>query len=78
MSTSNLRDRCAEILVKNQNMLFPDELHAFVLAEIGRSASNKLEDSSALVLFFETPEGAQEVAAAIQEAMPGLVEKRWP
>ena len=55
-----------------------DDLYAFVLSEIGRAASEQFADSNALVLFCASPEGAKEIAAAIQEAMPGLVEKNWP
>jgi NAD(P)-dependent dehydrogenase (short-subunit alcohol dehydrogenase family) len=55
-----------------------DDLYAFVLSEIGRAASEQFADSNALVLFCASPEGAKEIAAAIQEAMPGLVEKKWP
>jgi hypothetical protein len=86
-----MKDRCAEMV---RNLREPksdgglieasawyklvDDLHAFVLSEIGRAANEKLADSSALVLFFASPEGAEEVAKAIQEAMPGLVERKWP
>jgi hypothetical protein len=75
-----LRDRCAEFIAKISPTPEDDvkSLEAFVLSEIGRAASEKLADSSALVLFFASPEGAEEVAKAIQEAMPGLVERKWP
>lgn len=91
MNPSALENRCAEMLrnlrePKGNDGLIQAEvwyklvsdLHAFVLAEIGRAASDKLADASALVLFFSSPEGADEVAKAIQEAMPGLIERKWP
>jgi len=83
---AKLRDRCAEHLSMIMGPMqdvpgwddYVSNLHAFVLSEIGRAANEKLADSSALVLFFSSPEGADEVAKAIQEAMPGLVERKWP
>ena len=77
---AKLRDRCAELHARMGVIhdVSVDDLHAFVLSEIGRAASEKLADSSALVLFFASPEGADEVAKAIQEAMPGLIERKWP
>lgn len=88
---SKLHDRCADMVSSMRDQLpigglidsalfgkIAEDLHAFVLAEIGRAANEKLADSSALVLFFSSPEGADEVAKAIQGAMPGLVERKWP
>lgn len=77
---SKLRDRCADFInrPRGNGSRLADDLHAFVLAEIGRAANEKLADSSALVLFFANPEGAEQVFQAIQGAKPGLVERKWP
>jgi hypothetical protein len=88
---SALENRCAEMLrnlrePKSDDGLIQAEvwyklvtdLHAFVLSEIGLVANEKLADSSALVLFFASPEESEYFAKAIQEAMPGLVERKWP
>jgi len=75
---SKLRERCAEILVKNQNVMFPDELYAFVMSEIGRAADERFDDSSPLVLFFTTPADRQELVDAIKTEKPNMLSKHWP
>jgi hypothetical protein len=55
-----------------------DDLLAFVLAEIGRSADVSLEKSLPLVLYFQTDEDREEFIAAVREAKPGMMSKRLP
>jgi hypothetical protein len=55
-----------------------DDLMAFVLAEIGRSADVALEKTLPLVLYFQTDEDREEFIAAVHEAKPGMMSKRLP
>ncbi len=79
-----LRDRCkahfAQMTV--DGMLRQgspvDDLTAFVASEIGRAADSVLEDSLPLCLYFTTEEDRAEFIAAVHEAKPGMIAKRWP
>jgi hypothetical protein len=83
-ATQNLRDRCVDFVHRvNYNATFnqPDpveDLVAFVTTEIARAADSRLEDSTPLALFFHSKEDRDEFVAAIIEAKPGMISKRWP
>jgi hypothetical protein len=55
-----------------------EDLLAFVVTEIGRTADERFEDSIPMALFFRTPIDREEFLAAIMEAKPGMISKRWP
>jgi hypothetical protein len=79
-----LRDRCKEMVGQLQRNAMlrqgspVDDLTAFVVSEIGRAASTTLDDSLPLCLYFDNKEDREEFVAAVQEAKPGMVSKRWP
>ena len=81
---SSLRDRCREMLgTLNRNAMLRqgspvDDLLAFVLAEIGRSADDRLAESLPLVLYFATDQDRDEFVAAVQEAKPGMTSRKLP
>lgn len=78
MNEQKLRERCTALLNKHQNVLFPDELYAFVMSEIGRAADDVLDEAEALVLFFTSGEDRQELLDAIRAEKPGMLSKSWP
>lgn len=55
-----------------------DDLMAFVVAEIGRSADDRLAETLPLVLYFATKQDRDEFVAAVQEAKPGMVARKLP
>ena len=81
---ASLRDRCREFLAKAQRDAIMrqgspvDDLMAFVVAETGRSADLRLEETLPLCLYFATNADRDEFIAAVREAKPGMVMKRMP
>lgn len=79
-----LRDRCKAFYQKAQRdaMLRQnspvDELLNFVVSEIGRAADSRLESSLPLCLYFNTEEDRAEFVAAVHEAKPGMIARKWP
>jgi hypothetical protein len=55
-----------------------ETLVAFVTAEIGRTADERLDDSLPLCLYFATAEDRAGFVALIREAKPGMVMKEVP
>lgn len=82
--SSRLRDRCKTFLNKLQTdaMLRQgspvDDLMAFVIAETGRAADPRLEETLPLCLYFGTVEERDEFVGLVQQANPGMVMKRMP
>lgn len=81
---TTLRDRCKAFIQKaaqdailRQNSPV-DELVNFVVSEIGRAADHSLEDCLPLCLYFSTDEDRKEFVAAVQEAKPGMIARKWP
>jgi hypothetical protein len=54
------------------------DLEAFVVTEIGRAADKRLENSLPLALYFPTPKDRDEFVAAVMEAKPGMISRKWP
>lgn len=79
-----LRDRCKEMVgTMQRNGILRlgspvDDLTAFVVSEIGRAADARLDDTLPLCLYFGSKEDREEFVAAVQEAKPGMIAKRWP
>lgn len=80
----SLRDRCAEFLseMRTNAMLRQgsavDDLIAFVIAEQGRKADRRLEQSLPLVLYFADNAARDEFIALYMEAKPNAVVKKLP
>lgn len=55
-----------------------EDLTAFVVSEIGRAADSKLEHSLPLCLYFSSEQDREEFIAAVHEAKPNMIAKRWP
>ena len=55
-----------------------DDLVAFVLSEIGRTADERLDDTKSLILYFPTDADRAEFKALVMEAKPGMVAKEIP
>jgi hypothetical protein len=55
-----------------------DLLFAFVIAEIGRSASTKFEKSAPLCLYFEDDASREEFIEVFKEAKPNVVTRKLP
>jgi len=53
-------------------------LRDFVHSEVGRAASETLEDSAPVVLYLATEQDRADFIAAIHEALPGMIERKWP
>jgi hypothetical protein len=79
-----LRQRCGAFLVAlRQNAVLRegspvDDLMAFVIAETGRKADERLEGSAPLCLYFTTMAEREEFVALFQEAKPNATIKRLP
>jgi len=79
-----LRDRCKKQYqdMSRDAMLRQgspvDDLMAFVVSEIGRAADEKLGDSVPLCLYFTSKEDREEFIAAVREAKPNMISRRWP
>jgi len=55
-----------------------ENLMAFVVAETGRAADERLEESLPLCLYFGSDEDREEFVAMVREAKPGMMMKRLP
>ena len=55
-----------------------DDLMGFVLAEIGRTADPRLEESLPVVMYFGSDADRDEFIALVHEAKPGMMAKRFP
>lgn len=81
---TSLRDRCRALLdnLKTDGILRQgspvDTLRDFVIAEIGRSADERLDSSAPLCLYFATEEDREEFIEIFKEARPNAVCKRMP
>lgn len=79
-----LRERCKEMIDKlSQNAILRqgspvDDLMAFVLAEQGRTADYRLEETMPLILYFEDEAGRADFIKVVREVKPGMVAKRIP
>lgn len=78
----DIRDRCKEFYQQQQinGMLRQgdpvEDLMAFVISEIGRSADVSLKETLPLCLYFDSAQDRDEFVAAIQEAKPGMRSKK--
>lgn len=68
----NIGDELADI-TKMADLLF-----GFVVAEVGRSASTKFENSAPLCLYFEDDASREEFIEAFKEAKPNVVTRKLP
>lgn len=81
---STLRERCKALLEEMITMSIDDDnddidnLMAFVLAEKGRSADRRLEESLPLVLYCEDDAFRDELIAAFKAVRPNIVTKKMP
>lgn len=79
-----LRNRCKAFYQKSRQdaMLRQnnpvDELVNFVVSEIGRAADTRLEESLPLCLYFASKQDREEFIAAVREAKPGMISRKWP
>jgi len=79
-----LRDRCQEMLAKiHRDAILRqgspvDDLMAFVIAETGRTADERLEDSKPLCLYFANDLDRDEFIELVREAKPNMITKRMP
>lgn len=76
-----LLDRCTEFLQSDTGYCDPGralDLRDFVHSEIGRAASETLEDSAPVVLYLATEQDRADLTGAIHEALPGMIERKWP
>jgi len=55
-----------------------DELMAFVIAETGRAADARLEETLPLCLYFTDEADRDEFVAAVQEIKPNMVMRKLP
>lgn len=79
---STLRSRCANFLLNQDPMTRKgsplDDLIAFVIAETGRKADAKLDQSLPLCLYFPTAADREEFIDAFLEAKPHLTARKLP
>ena len=79
-----LRDRCKEMCSQMQRngMLRQgspvDDLMAFVQAELGRTADDRLENTCSLILYFGNEEDRAGFKALVAEAKPNWMMKEIP
>ena len=80
-----LRGRCTKFLtdmIRNMPSAHVDELVSdlmdFVVAETGRTAEERLDQSLPLCLYFATKENREEFVALMHEARPHMIVKRMP
>lgn len=79
-----LRDRCKEFYFTLQNRAIMrvgspvDELMAFVIAETGRAADERLEETLPLCLYFADEAGRDEFVAMVQQVKPNMVSRKLP
>jgi hypothetical protein len=80
----SLLERCEEFVRSLQSSVGdfrPEDaanLRDFVHSEVGRAASEVLEDSAPVVLYLATEQDRADLIAAIHEACPGMIERKWP
>lgn len=80
----SLRDRCTAIYqqIHRDAILRQgspvDTLLEFVVAETGRSADKRLEETLPLCLYFQTDADREEFIELVREAKPGMVMKKMP
>lgn len=80
----NLRERCKQFLARQQQNAIMrvgnpvDDLIAFVVAETGRKADDRLADAKPLCLYFTTDADREEFIAAVREAKPDMITKVMP
>jgi len=81
---NTLRDRCRKMLrqitmngiLRQGNPV--EDLMAFVVAETGRTADERLAAAAPLCLYFPNDEDRREFIEAVREAKPGMVMKEMP
>ena len=79
-----LRERCLEMhrRMHRDAMLRQgspvDDLVDFVVAERGRAAEDRLDESLPLCIYFKTEGDREEFIDAFHKAKPGLITKRLP
>jgi hypothetical protein len=82
--TTTLRSRCAAFLsqAKIDALLRQgspvDDLMAFVIAETGRKADRRMEQSLPLCLYFSDDAAREEFIALWHEGKPNSISKRLP
>jgi hypothetical protein len=78
---TGLRARCAQILSEGRydtHQETVDRLEAFVIAEIGRSASTQFEKSAPLCLYFTADADREEFIEIFMAAKPNVVTRKMP
>lgn len=79
-----LRDRCKAMYeTMSRNAILRqgspvDDLMAFVQAELGRTADERLENTCSLILYFGTEQDRAEFKAMVAEAKPNWMQKEIP
>ena len=77
-----LRERCADVVAHNSwtkdDAESVDYLMAFVIAEIGRSASTHFEKSAPLCIYFADDASREEFIEVFKEAKPNVVTRKFP
>ena len=82
--TETLRERCKAMYQQmTRNAILRqgspvDDLLAFVVAENGRAADERLDPTLPLVVYFTNDADREEFIAAVREANPSFVMKRMP
>lgn len=81
--SKTLRRRCAETVNLIQQELRKGGnpaavLEAFVIAEIGRRASTKFDQSSPLCLYFDSATDRNEFIAAVQQINSNMTMRKMP
>jgi hypothetical protein len=82
--TKSLRERCKEFYQRmGQNAMMRqgdpvDDLVAFVLAELGRRADDRLDDTLPLCLYFGSKADRDEFIALVRQAKPSMIMKEMP
>ena len=77
----SLKKRCEEFVDNWRHYEGNDvaeQLAAFIITELGRMADARLDNSVPLALYFANVEDREEFVAAVMEAKPGMISKRWP
>lgn len=79
----SLRDRCLKFLndlrhYTGDETSTMDHLESFVVTEIGRASDERFDDAVPLALYFNSVVDREEFIAAVMEAKPGMISRRWP